>query len=234
MGLRSYLSPDKSNNISNTSSVPQVLPIRVNQPAPPQVIDEDYDDAYEDEDEYTEGEANMKIAEFDMWGANDGGGPAWWQIPASVGIGVAGLGAGWSGIDALLNAKRKNDTDNSLEQAKEDYEEALTDQYQSSKVAEDSSLDALFDEMEKQAGIVDTIKNFLHGGAGAYATALGTATLGSGYAGYQWAKSRSKNKMLEKALRRRARERAQPQPVYAKPEYIATPEYGEFDEEELE
>lgn len=171
--------------------------------------------------------------------ANPTGGVTWWQVPA--GLTAAGLGVygGWQGLDALLGKKRQGDLTGDMEEAQREYEQALQDQFLAvhpdpqpgQKAAGDhpyAGLDSLFDAMEKKAVelgyempvdvgsmVPDVVKDVGHGAGGAYATAALISALGSGYAGFNWARKRSQSKMIEEALKRRARARAAPQPLYA-------------------
>jgi hypothetical protein len=148
----------------------------------------------------------------------------WWQIPAAVGAGGLGIYGGWKLLDWVLKAQKKRQESSELTDAKREYEDAMRQQYLTAlqgKAGEFSGLDDIFDRfiapIEKQAqhGLGDTIGDFAHGGLGAYLTALGIVAGTGGLAGYRWARSRSKQKATDKALRIRRQLRQSPQPIYA-------------------
>lgn len=225
--------------VAGTSSIPQEISIpsfrRKPQEAPAIVEDTDYTE----EDE--EG-AYKQADNGSIWDANPSGNPTWWQMPAGMALGGAGLYGGWKGIDALLAAKRRGDVDSELADAEGEYNEALGEQYNAAMAAKGAAsdtydgLDELCDAMEKQAilglenvrlgvdmpdvssMIPSQAKDIAHGLGGAYTTAALAALLGGGYAGYNWAKGKSRESLLADALRRRAKTRSQPQPIYARPQ----------------
>lgn len=228
-GLRDLL--QRGQGAAVTSSVPQTVPI----PLPTRAVhprlthDTDYELPEDDRE---------KVAQKDWasdWGpafnANAGGGITWWQVPAGAALGAGGLYGGWKLMDALMAARRRSETSGELEDAQKEYQNALQEQYNVAMMAKDAAddslslaLDQLADQLEKQGGfledLLDTGRNAAHGFGGAYSLAMLMSALGSGYAGHQWAKNRSSSKLLEKALRRRARERSQPQPIYARPDVL--------------
>lgn len=239
MGFRSLLSPQTA-QVAPTSSVPQNLPIHTYTRKPaPVVRDYEADEAQHQEDEMGgEPAISSKVANS-LFDANPSGGVTWWQIPAGLTLGAGGLAGGWKGLDALMSSKHQGDVNSDLDEAKREYEQALQDQFLASpagsKTAADQpyeGLDELFDALEKRGGIelgyempnvgemvsnaVPTgVKDFAHGAGGGYAAAALLSALGSGYAGYQWGKKRSKSKQISDALNRRARERMNPMPLYA-------------------
>lgn len=166
---------------------------------------------------------------------------AWWNAPAAAATGAAGLGLGWGLSDWLLGKSRKNQTDDELARAKQVYQQALLDEGAKQAGEQDpinQKLDTLFDMVEKTAEAKEAqvgapeyaswynpfaalgANDAGNAVAGAYLTALGALTAGTGYAGYQWAKSRSPSTLLQKALRARANRLWQTtsQPIEAVPQ----------------
>lgn len=163
-------------------------------------------------------------------------GHAWWNGPASVAAGAAGVAGGYGIADWLLNKNRKSQVDGELDRAKKVYQQALLAQDPATKMAGEidpliTKLDQVFDMLEKRANPAyyassgNPIKWFGYGGdvgngvMGAYLTAMGTLAGGAGYAGYRWAKGRSTNSLLQKAMQDRARKlwNTTAQPVEAVP-----------------
>jgi hypothetical protein len=101
-----------------------------------------------------------------------------WYGPAMLGTGLAGLGAGWAGVDALLNSRRKHETEDELNSARQDFHDALMSQY-APKRADDSAaaaaehLDAAFesvsDAVEKRGVDWSNVAGQAAGGYGMYA-----------------------------------------------------------------
>jgi hypothetical protein len=239
-GIPDLLRSKKKTDIPMTSTVPQALPVRVHRKKPKPAPSQAYDSSYEEDELEKVSQSGDPYADWGWFNANDAGGPTWWQIPAGLALGAGGVAGGWAGIDKLLEAKKKRDADADLAKARQSYHQALSDQYQSTMMSKGASddnlaadLDRLYDHMEKKAEgslwdqAVDTGKNFGHIGAGTYAAMLLATALGSGYAGYKWTKGKSKNKIIQDALARRARERTAPQPIYAQPDYIDVDEPNE-------
>lgn len=145
-----------------------------------------------------------------------------WAIPAAVGAGAAGLGAGWSAMDYLLDKRRKGDLDAELERAKMEYEAALT--ANSHKQAADGSLaadlDKLYDAVkeanEKKA---NSWTDMAGQGAGLYGVYAGASGLGAAYLAYQWDKKRQRRALIDKALKDRRKKRfsSQPAAMYVRP-----------------
>lgn len=150
-------------------------------------------------------------------------GNAWWTGPAAVATGAAGVAGGYGIANWLLGKQRKSQVDSELARAKKVYQQALLAQDPATKVAGEidplvTKLDQAFDMLEKRAnpswyasganpikllgGLTGDVGN---GVMGAYLTALGTLTGGAGYAGYQWAKGRSTNALMQRAMQNRAR-----------------------------
>ena len=158
-----------------------------------------------------------------------------WYHPAMFLGGLASAYGGWKGIDAILNARRKKDIDEDVEQARREFSQALLGEHSrpvNFKAAGDNhlsdDLDRLFEEFEKAAGVMsslspsdDTLGKLL----GAYSYYALPAALIGGYAAYSSGKGRQRAKILESALKARAMRRHQQQPeeVFAMPVPV---EYG--------
>lgn len=124
---------------------------------------------------------------------------------------------GWKAVDAVLKARQKAKTDRELEEAKQDYEEALIGAY---KKSTDEVLDSAFDLLEKNAFSIDnTFPNLSGALQGAALTYVPLSLLG----GYALVNNRmekgNQKKLIEKALRERAlrHEQQQPSELYARP-----------------
>lgn len=155
-----------------------------------------------------------------------------WSLPAKGVAGVGGLIGGHQLVRYLLKKKRKADIDKELNAAKKEYQEAMLTSYDPAKLRElrpkeaaavtsTTALDRCFDIFEKY-GNLDPL---LGQAAGMYsAFAIPAATLAS-IAGYRWARSRSQDKLLADALKRRAAIRSKQNPfdIHVQPtpvEYI--------------
>lgn len=152
-----------------------------------------------------------------------------WYGPAMLMGGLAGLGTGWAGMDAVLDHRRKAEHASQLEQAKEEFHNALLSQYSKPldsvpniKRAETDSvgvvLDRVFDLFEKHATWSDTVG----AGLGAYGMYGGITALAAGAAMYNQANKKSQRSIIAKALQRREQRRFMEQPpeIYARPEPI--------------
>lgn len=140
-----------------------------------------------------------------------------------LGGAVAGYG-GWKGVDALLDRQRRKQTDEELDSAKQEYEQALMGAY---KKATDSALDQAFSGYVKSAGpikLLDDAVSTVAPNAPGMATGLGltyglaTAPLGFMMV-HNMLKKNSKRALLQKAMQERARRQAltQPPEIYAVP-----------------
>lgn len=151
-------------------------------------------------------------------------------IPAAVGIGAAGTIGGWHLVDWLLGQQKQRTVDDDLEDAKNEYHKTIADQYRNTLLNKHADspfpeLDELYEKVaayrEKRAGLEEVAQSgndLAHLGGGMYLTGVGTAALGAGYLAHQWAKGRSQQKLMEKAIALRARMRTAPQPIYAVPQ----------------
>ena len=126
------------------------------------------------------------------------------------GLAVAG---GWKGVDALIDRQRHKQETESLDEAKQEYEDALLGSY---KRAVDGALDKAFKTYEKRAYSLSDLTGGLTGAGLTYAA----ASLPAGYMVVNdMMKKNSKRALLEKALKERARRQAimQPPEIYAIP-----------------
>jgi len=143
-----------------------------------------------------------------------------WFGPAAVGIPLAGGVGGWKFMDWLLDKRRKGQIEAEVEAAKVEYEKALAEA-QGVKRSADSelgrTLDRLYDLLtEKTAGTGTDIAGAL---AGLYLLGAGGAAGLSGYAAYNWTKKRSRQAIIDKALKslKRKQQMQQPAPILVQP-----------------
>ena len=144
-----------------------------------------------------------------------------YYLPAMLlGTPLAAYG-GWKAVDAVLDKQRKAKSEDNLEEAKKEYEEALLDSYKKS-----ASTDEMLDEVFENYKEANTIGDILGTGKGLALTyALAAGPLGYMLVNSQMKKN-SKRKILEKAMRERARRQAAKQPA----ELYAIPAPVEYDE----
>ena len=123
----------------------------------------------------------------------------------------AGLYGGYKGLDMVLDRLRKRDRKQEVDQARQEFQAALTDTYGRKESALDRAFDKAAEAIEKRA--FGDVTGAL---TGDYLTYAALASLLAGTAGYSMAHNRSKQVMLEKALRarERARNQAQPAPLF--------------------
>jgi hypothetical protein len=171
-----------------------------------------------------------------------------WGIPASMLVAGTGLYGGWRAMGALADKAKTNNVDTAVQDAEEDYQRALAEQYRAAlraKKGEDTlGIDDLYDALTKKAeepsflpripvvsSITDAMMtpatlafgsdnvNKFRGGVDAATIA---SALGAGYLTHNWVKKRNTDKILEKAVQLRARQRQfTPSPFYAVPEQLA-------------
>lgn len=187
-----------------------------------------------------EPEAGPKLASFMGLGgehATTKGGIPWYG-PAMMFGGLASLGAGWKGMDAVLDARRKSEREQELSQARREFHDALLSQYDRPlegapgarrKAAGDASeaaragaaIDRLYDAFVKAATLADA-GGMAAGGYGMYA---GLSGLLAGALVYNKTRKRSQQAVIQKALQRRERRRFMEQPpeIYARPEPVIHP-----------
>jgi hypothetical protein len=146
-----------------------------------------------------------------------------YYLPAMLlGTPLAAYG-GWKAVDAVLDKQRKAKSEDNLEEAKSDYEAALLDSYKKS-----ASTDEMLDEVFNNYKEANTFNDILGTGKGLALTyALAAGPLGYMMVNSQMKKN-SKRKILEKAMRERARRQAAKQPA----ELYAIPAPVEYDENE--
>lgn len=167
--------------------------------------------------------------------ATKGGIP--WYYPAMFGVGMGGLGLGWKGMDYILDKRRKEERQQELDLARNEFQDALLAQYDKplgNKKAADSTmlkvgeaLDALWNKMAnaiqetitKEAVDWNNLGGQVLGGYGAYA---GLTGLLAGTLVYDKMKKRSRRAILEKALQRRQRREFNQRPteIFAVPEPV--------------
>jgi hypothetical protein len=178
-----------------------------------------------------------------------------WRYPMGMmAAGGLGLYGGWKGVDALLNRRRKSDTDSEMEDARGDFEKAMLESYAKprkpsgfaapEKVAQDKTageklgevLDQLYDKLQPQLSKTadwtmfspDTVQRM--GGAYLGYYALPTAAL-TGKILYDKAKKTNQATALQKAMGRRLRQQYtnQPSEIMAVPREVPTAD-SEFEE----
>jgi hypothetical protein len=159
---------------------------------------------------------------------NTMGVPAAW---AALPLGMAGGYAGFKGMDAFLDARRKQQRKREIDLVKQQYIDALQGKY-----ASDEDLNADFDKvaeelLEKDAEPHEPLAppaalervlpipradHYLGGYAGFNLAAALASAMAGGYLGYQHANKTSRRKLMAEALRRRAAMHNDPaQPIYA-------------------
>lgn len=138
---------------------------------------------------------------------------------------------GWKGVDAVLDKQRRKKTEADLNEAKQQYQQALLGSYKQGSDESDplSALGAVFDDhYDKQADeqpgyFARMIKKYapnLPGAATGLAAAYAIPASLGGYAAVNSImKKRSKRALLDKAMKERARRQAlqQPAELYAIP-----------------
>ena len=149
----------------------------------------------------------------------------WWGPAAGIGLGAGAAYGGWKLTDWLLKKEREMAQKRELSQAEKEYREALAGSYKTAMLADEDTfgIDALYADREKLALSwdspwtatlgTDTVQGFKGGVLAAALIAAG----GTGLAAYNWAKGRNQQKLLEKAMKIRARQR---QAVSPPPQYV--------------
>lgn len=154
-----------------------------------------------------------------------------WAIPGYMAAGLGGLLGGHSLVRQALKHHRKADLDKELQDAQQEYDEAMLSQYDPTKLrnlsglkeaASTTLLDVCYDaasHLEKRGFLGLSVNNGLGRGAGLYLTLAGLLGLGSGVGTYKWLHGRSGEKTLQDALKRRAALRAlqNPAELYVRP-----------------
>lgn len=163
--------------------------------------------------------------------------------PAMMFGGLAGLGLGWKGLDAALDARRKRATQEELDRARSEFHDAMLSQFpeplkinpgQNKRASETSTmtkvgqaLDRTFAKLneclvrgEKVGFDLSNAGGAAVGGYGMYA---GLSSLLAGALVYDKMKKRSQRAVIDKALQRRQRRNfaTQPTEIYAIPEPVS-------------
>jgi hypothetical protein len=139
-----------------------------------------------------------------------------WTMPSILLGGPAAFYGGWKGVDKLLDKQRTAKSEDELEAAKEEYRQALLGSY---KQSSDRSTEELLDSCFEKAASFERLGNLGKGVALTYG-------IGAPLAAYALVNDRmqkaSRRKLLEKAIKERARRRAKQQPIelYALPEPV--------------
>lgn len=154
-----------------------------------------------------------------------------WYGPAVVFGGLAGLGLGWKGVDGVLKRRARKEREDELSAAREEFNAALLSQYDKPlrspalKLSADgelaAALDDLFDKtqlaVEKVAATLADAGGMALGGYGTYA---GLTSLLAGSIVYDQLKKRSRQAILDKAIKKRERRKYMESPpeIYAEPQ----------------
>ena len=170
-----------------------------------------------------------------------------WFIPAISAATLGGLYGGYTGLDSIMDKIHKRDREKELEDAKEEYRNALVEQYtpDSPAIKRSSSnelqrdLDELY-KLHKQATLGKTVNNTAGFGTGMYLTLAALLGGTTGLATYNWAKKNSPDQRLAEAIKQRERLRwaTRPPEIYAitKPKSVrinkTTPTYAPGSEED--
>lgn len=148
-------------------------------------------------------------------------------IPGAT-LAVLGGGAlGYKGVDALLDARRKAEREQQLEQERQNFQKSLLSLYPQKVAALDAALDGLEAELAghaaKRASIGELSAGPVVGLGLTYAALAGLAGAG---AGYNYAQRHSQRAVLDRAVAEREKRRAlnAPDPLYAVP--VAVPRPG--------
>lgn len=155
-----------------------------------------------------------------------------WFVPAALMTALGSGYLGWKGTDAILDARRKAETEEEMNLAENAFRQALLSNYETdgsggklSKAAQlGQELDKLYDAMvelttehEKSA---DMGRDALGLGLGLYGGYASLSALLAGLWAHRVASKRSRHTVLEKALKKRQREDylLQPAELYATPD----------------
>lgn len=143
-----------------------------------------------------------------------------WAIPGGMLAGLGGLAGGGALVNWLMKKRRKAKGKDELEKAQQEYESAMLAQYEPEKLHKISSATATLDQIataaEKRAF---NLNDILGKGTGAYLTLASLLAGGAGLGTYRYLKGRSKDELLEKALKQRAMVRSleHPPDIYIHP-----------------
>lgn len=161
-----------------------------------------------------------------------------WYGPAMMLTGLGGLTAGWAGMDAALDARRRRERAQELAQAKQEFHDALLGQYDQPRAAvkaagDDAAalaeaaarLHRVYDLYAKTAGDKTAFNwsDAAGAGLGAYGAYGALTGLGMGAFMFDKARKQSRRAILAKALQRREQRRFMEQPpeIFARPEPVA-------------
>jgi len=164
-----------------------------------------------------------------------------WFLTTTLGLGGLGAYGGWKLADKILDWRRESDIRQELEEAKEEYRRALISQHSADKAASagptlDEALGTAY-ELVKSAGFGDWLAGQIRGwgglGANFYLPIAAMLAGISGLGAYHFAKGRSPEERVAKAIKQRERLRwairppeiyAVPRPQRRLPEETAEPE----------
>jgi hypothetical protein len=141
-------------------------------------------------------------------------------LPGVTLASIGGVAGGYSLMDWLLDRKRKSDLEGELSEAQDRYRRSLM--LQAAPVAQAKTAAAALDDLARQyAAAPEPVKQaFSLGEAkGLYATMALLSALAGGSMAYQFTKQRSPQRLLEEAVKQRARDRWARRP----PDIVAEP-----------
>jgi hypothetical protein len=146
-----------------------------------------------------------------------------WFPAAAMTAGIGSAYGGYKALDSAMNTLDRGSRQQELEEAKEEYRKALIEQYSAdspsikrsaarSELAKD--LDELCQLYKEGEGTINDVGGFI---AANYLPLAGLLAGGTGLATYNWAKSRSPEERLAKAIKQRERLRwaTRPPEIYA-------------------
>jgi len=162
-----------------------------------------------------------------------------WYGPAMLLGGLGGLGAGWAGMDKLLDVEQKRRRKTEMDEARQQFHDALMSQYSSpiathpelnKKSADETmvkvgeALSGLFSSFQKalfEKAALDW-ENLAGKATGGYGMYAGLSGLLTGAYVYDKIQKRSRRAILEKALQKRQRRNSMQAPteIYAVPEGV--------------
>ena len=161
-----------------------------------------------------------------------------WYGPAMFFSGLAGLGAGWKGMDAVLDRRRRKELESQTNRARQEFNQAMMASYDhpiQTKLASDTTMQEVGNGLDqvfiKFATLLDMAqtnpllktafdaKNMGGAAVGSYGLYAGLSGLLAGSLLYGKTKKRSQAAIIQKALQRRQRRQFMQQPteIYATP-----------------
>lgn len=166
----------------------------------------------------------------------------WYYMPGLVGGGLAGAMGGYKLMDLLMDRKRKKDLSQEVQDSRDDYRQALTQQYQPGHKAASQSPAALLGQdldrlaqlaegpgpSTKSASLTDWLGRMGQRGLGAYGAVALPAALLTGLGVYNYTSDTSTQKLVEEAVRMRRRKELERRPpeIYAVPESVPVDSRG--------